>query len=248
MDGARFFLSCAPRRIELIRSSQPRVSKKQAGESSITAAHSKESCHDRQLGARSADASASGSTGAERARHSDDGGQRGLRWEDLNDPASPVVVQIVLAPGTILLNDLVELSWQGEPAGSVNVNADHLSAGVITMPVDVADILEHPDGEHGGGYTVTPAFGGNLEPSPPRTVRVKRRVPGGNDSDAGNRVEVSMLALRDIAEFGQFVQDNAVKEYKPTLANDYTYHDNKRIPNGLRNEWSNREAGDIQNN
>lgn len=107
----------------------------------------------------------------------------GLRWQDLNDPESPVRVQIVLQPGAVQLNDLVELKWQELPAKSTTVDANHLSTGVIPLDVDPADILEHADGLHTYQYFVTAAIGGQTDPSPPATVKVKRLLPGGNTGD-----------------------------------------------------------------
>jgi hypothetical protein len=107
----------------------------------------------------------------------------GLRWQDLNDPESPVRVQIVLQPGAVQLNDLVELKWQELPAKSATVDANHLSTGVIPLDVDPADILEHADGLHTYQYFVTAAIGGQTDPSPPATVKVKRLLPGGNTGD-----------------------------------------------------------------
>lgn len=107
----------------------------------------------------------------------------GLRWQDLNDPESPVRVQIVLQPGAVQLNDLVELKWQELSAKSATVDANHLSTGVIPLDVDPADILEHADGLHTYQYFVTAAIGGQTDPSPPATVKVKRLLPGGNTGD-----------------------------------------------------------------
>ncbi|MHC8370641.1 hypothetical protein ACYZT2_07480 [Pseudomonas sp. MDT1-85] len=107
----------------------------------------------------------------------------GLRWQDLNDPSSPVQVQIVLQPGTVQLNDLVDLYWQGLWAASDTVNPDHLSTGVITLSVTPAYILEHPDGLHTFNYIVTAAIGSQTETSPDGTVKVKRLLPGGNTGD-----------------------------------------------------------------
>lgn len=55
----------------------------------------------------------------------------GLRWQDLSDPQSPVLV-----------------------------NDDHLAAGVVTLPVKPVAILEHADGLHTLHYIVTLAIGG----------------------------------------------------------------------------------------
>jgi len=107
----------------------------------------------------------------------------GLRWQDLNDPSSPVQVQIVLQPGAVQLNDRVDLKWQNLPADSATVSGDHLSTGVITLNVTPADILVHPDGVHSFQYFVTAAIGGQTEDSPPATVKVKRLLPGGNTGD-----------------------------------------------------------------
>jgi hypothetical protein len=113
------------------------------------------------------------------------GANGGLRWQDLNDPNSPVQVEIVLQPGGVNLNDLVNLEWQNLPADSVKVDAVHLLTGVITLDVAPADILIHLDGVHTYQYFVTAAIGGQTEPSPPATVTVKRQIPGGYDPDAG---------------------------------------------------------------
>ncbi|VVM52505.1 hypothetical protein [Pseudomonas fluorescens] len=107
----------------------------------------------------------------------------GLRWQDLNDPSSPVQVQIVLQPGSVLLNDFIDLMWLGKRVAGDAVNADHLSTGIVTLSVAPADILEHPDGLHTVEYTVTAAIGDQTEPSPPATVKVKRLLPGGNTGD-----------------------------------------------------------------
>lgn len=107
----------------------------------------------------------------------------GLRWQDLNDPGSPVQIQIVLQPGAVQLHDLVELRWQDQPVANETINADHLSTGIVILSVTPADILEHPDGVHTFQYFVTAAIGGQTDSSPPATVRVKRLLPGGNTGD-----------------------------------------------------------------
>lgn len=110
----------------------------------------------------------------------------GLRWEDLNDPQSPVLVQVVLSPGTILLNDRIDLYWQAVLVNTIVINEEHLNAGLATLPVLPVDILEHADGIHSVHYIATAAIGGGQDTSLFAEVRVKRQVPGGYDPDAGS--------------------------------------------------------------
>src|SRR5450830_1875704 len=109
----------------------------------------------------------------------------GLRWMDLNDPGSPVLVQVVLSPNTLLINDRIDLYWQDLLVTTALVNQDHLTAGLVTLSVQPVDVLEHADGIHTLYYIATSAIGGSQEKSPLGTVKVKRLVPGGDDTDAG---------------------------------------------------------------
>ena len=109
----------------------------------------------------------------------------GLRWADLQDPDSPVLVQVVLAPGTVFINDRIDLYWQKVPVATTPVKQEHLDVGVVTLPVFPSDILEHDDGPHILYYIATAVIGGGTTPSREATVEVKRLIPGGYDSDAG---------------------------------------------------------------
>lgn len=109
----------------------------------------------------------------------------GLRWADLQDPLSAVIVQIVLSPGTIFIDDLIDLYWQELPVANTTVKQEHLNVGIITLLVPPESILEHDDGPHTLHYIATAAIGGGTTPSDSATVEVKRLIPGGYDSDAG---------------------------------------------------------------
>ena len=109
----------------------------------------------------------------------------GLRWADLQDPESPVSVQVVLAPDTVFINDRIDLYWQEVAVATTTVKQEQLDVGVVTLPVLPRDILEHDDGPHILYYIATAAIGGGTSPSRDATVEVKRLIPGGYDSDAG---------------------------------------------------------------
>lgn len=109
----------------------------------------------------------------------------GLRWADLQDPAIPVSVQVVLAPDTVLVDDRIDLYWQKLPVATTIVKQEQLDVGVVTLSVLPGDILEHDDGPHILYYIATAAIGGGTTPSREATVEVKRLIPGGHDSDAG---------------------------------------------------------------
>ncbi|WP_415762294.1 Ig-like domain-containing protein [Pseudomonas sp. CP4] len=157
----------------------------------------------------------------------------GLRWQDLNDPSSPVQVQIVLQPGAVQLNDLCVLEWQRLPVASDTVNADHLSTGVITLSVSPADILEHPDGVHSFQYFVTAAIGGQTDSSPPATVKVKRLLPGGNTGDdAGTEyINENLRAPMGIPE----LIDDAIAE--PGVTGTIAVYDNMAVGDRIQIDW-----------
>ncbi len=111
----------------------------------------------------------------------------GLNWTDLyEDPEASIAVQVVLPVGNeIRLNDRIDLCWQGDVLLSALVDDTAIQTRVVTFLVRAVSITQFGDGTHTVNYLVTTSIGGSQTRSPDRNIRVKTRVPGGTDPDAG---------------------------------------------------------------
>ncbi|MFJ3483637.1 hypothetical protein ACIPL1_09670 [Pseudomonas sp. NPDC090202] len=101
--------------------------------------------------------------------------RRGLGHQQLSDPAVPVTL-IAALPDVISMGDTVTLYWDGVEQQSYNVDTTTLDTGWLSFSV-LPDQIQEPSGEV--YYTVDDHSGKGPQPSPTRTIPVKRSVPGG---------------------------------------------------------------------
>ncbi|MEG1038464.1 MAG: hypothetical protein RSE94_00965, partial [Pseudomonas sp.] len=101
----------------------------------------------------------------------------GIRLKDISDPNVPVQVLITAYP-QMLVNDSVELFWNGRLVDTRLVTQEHIEQGSVTLNVPSLAIQDGTPPVH---YLITSAIGGNIRKSFPLDIRVKTNVPGGTD-------------------------------------------------------------------
>ncbi|WP_442107549.1 hypothetical protein [Pseudomonas sp. NUPR-001] len=104
-------------------------------------------------------------------------GNGGIRLKDISDPNVPVQVLITAYP-QMLVNDTVELFWNGRLVDTRLVTEEHIEQGSVTLNVPSLAIQDGTPPVH---YLITSAIGGNVRKSFPLDIRVKTNVPGGTD-------------------------------------------------------------------
>lgn len=104
-------------------------------------------------------------------------GNGGIRLKDISDPNVPVQVLITAYP-QMLVNDTVELFWNGRLVDTRLVTQEHIEQGSVTLNVPSVAIQDGTPPVH---FLTTSAIGENVRKSFPLDIRVKTNVPGGTD-------------------------------------------------------------------
>lgn len=124
----------------------------------------------------------------------------GLGYDDLNDPARPLVMQAFLNPLDYYLGDFITLYWGTEIVQTFTLEQPHFENGFMGFSVPLSYLQGTEGVTH---YTVHNFSSGLTTPSSSRTVLIKRLPPGGLDTDLATPYMNDRLSLAVISPPGE---------------------------------------------